>query len=67
VAQQVDAAVVPAQLEVAVAGVEPSVDDLGYRHLALADVQAPGLCIGAVTGIAFHAEDCFIFRAGVFL
>jgi len=59
--------VVAAQLEVAMAGVEPPVNDLGYRHLALADVQPLRFGIGAVAGVALDPEERTVFRAGFFL
>jgi DNA-binding CsgD family transcriptional regulator len=64
---QVDAAVVTPQLEVAVAGVEPPVDDLCNDHRSLSEPQAPGLGIATVTGITVDTEKRIIVSATILL
>ena len=54
-------------VKVAVAGVEPPVDDLDHSHVPLADVQLPRFGIGEVAGVAFDPEERTLFRAGFFL
>jgi multicomponent Na+:H+ antiporter subunit E len=67
VARQAGAAVVAAQLEVAVAGVEPPADDSGHGRGAPAGMRAAGLGIGAVTGMALDPQDPVVPPAGVVL
>ncbi len=57
VTQQVDAAVVTAQLEVAVGRIQPAVDNLGYRYRSPSELQVPRLSVGTVTGVAIDAQD----------
>ena len=61
VVQQVNAAVVSTQFEVAMLGVQPAVEYFQHRHLARSDVQPPRLGVGAVTGIALDAKDRFVY------
>src|SRR5438067_13597402 len=56
VAQDVLRAVVASDLEVAVVGSQPAIDDLGHFDAAVAEGEAAGCLLATVPGIALDAQ-----------